>query len=109
MRRRNLDPWRKLVLMVVLPTVTALADERPLPKSDVDATTIRRKVFCGYQGWFRCPGDPAGEGWRHWSRESRTIGPNALTFEMWPDMTEYQDDEKFSAPGFTYADGKPAS
>src|SRR5262245_53870948 len=23
----------------------------------VDTTTLRKKVLCGYQGWFRCPGD----------------------------------------------------
>ena len=23
----------------------------------VDATTLHKKVLCGYQGWFRCPGD----------------------------------------------------
>ena len=28
----------------------------------VDATTVRGKVMCGYQGWFRCPGDAAGHG-----------------------------------------------
>ena len=45
--------------------------ESPPASPPVDATTLRHKVLCGYQGWFRCPGDPAGEGWRHWSRDSR--------------------------------------
>jgi hypothetical protein len=70
--------------------------------------TLRGKVLCGYQGWFRCPSDPANEGWKHWSRSSRRIEPETLTFEMWPDLTEYGDDEKYPAPGFTYPDGKQA-
>src|SRR5262249_36059527 len=64
--------------------------------------------LCGYQGWFRCPGDPAGEGWRHWSRSPRRITPDTLTFEMWPDTSELTDEEKYPAPGFTGPDGKPA-
>jgi hypothetical protein len=81
----------------------------PVPaRSDVDATTLRRKVLCGYQGWFRCPGDPSGQGWRHWSRDASKITPDTLTFEMWPDMAEYPDDERYPAPGFTDPDGKPA-
>ena len=50
--------------------------------SVVDATSLRGKVLCGYQGWFRCPGDPARLGWRHWSRDARKIGPATLTFEI---------------------------
>lgn len=64
--------------------------------------------MCGYQGWFRCPGDAANEGWRHWSRNANKIGPSTLTFEMWPDLTNFGDDEKYLAPGFTYPDSKPA-
>ena len=74
----------------------------------IDASTLRHKVLCGYQGWFRCPDDPAKSGWRHWSRDSRKISPETLTFEMWPDMTELDDDEKYPAIGFTAPDGNPA-
>ncbi len=68
----------------------------------VDATTLHQKVLCGYQGWFRCPGDGGGE-WIHWSRSSSTIAPDTLTFEMWPDMSEYTN--QYPAPGFTYPNG----
>jgi hypothetical protein len=103
------------VVLAVSPGLFALlgpggADEKPPPKkeAEVDAATLRHKVLCGYQGWFRCPDDPAKVGWRHWSRDARKIGPDTLTFEMWPDMAEYEDDEKYPAPGFTDGDGKPA-
>ena len=74
----------------------------------VDASTMRHKVMCGYQGWFRCPGDLAKGGWRHWSRDGRRISERSLTFEMWPEMSEYGADERFAASGFTMPDGKPA-
>lgn len=74
----------------------------------VDATTVRGKVMCGYQGWFRCPGDAAAMGWIHWSRDSRRIAPKLLTVEMWPDMTDYSTAERFAAPGFTYPGGRQA-
>ncbi len=74
----------------------------------VDTTSLRGKVMCGYQGWFRCPGDAADMGWIHWSRESRRIAPELLTFEMWPDMADYSATERYPAPGFTYPGGRPA-
>lgn len=82
-------------------------DDRSVGR-DIDATTLQHKVLCGYQGWFRCPGDPAGEGWRHWSRDSGRITPGSVTFEMWPDLSEADADETFPAPGFTDPDGRPA-
>jgi hypothetical protein len=88
---------------------SALSDESPATqKPAIDATTLRHKVLCGYQGWFRCPGDPAGEGWKHWSRSANKITPDTLTFEMWPDLTEFTNDEKYKAPGFTYPNGDAA-
>jgi len=74
----------------------------------VDATTLHGKVLCGYQGWFRCPGDGSGEGWLHWSRNRRRITPATVTFEMWPDLSEYSEQEKHRAPGFFHADKRPA-
>jgi hypothetical protein len=63
-------------------------------------------VLCGYQAWFRCPGDAMNSGWIHWSRDSKRISPETLTFEMWPDMTDYPEKERYAAPGFTDANGK---
>jgi hypothetical protein len=39
----------------------------PLPHPTVDATTLHKKVLCGYQGWFRATGD-GGTEWDHWNR-----------------------------------------
>src|SRR5579872_4303790 len=87
------------VLVATICTIqfgTVLKGEEPKAKKPrIDATTLNRKVLCGYQGWFRCPGDLANEGWRHWSRNDKRITANSLTFEMWPDMTEYADEEKY--------------
>ncbi len=82
------------------------AEDPPVP---VDAGTLHGKVMCGYQGWFRCPGDGSNLGWIHWSRDSHRIAPNSLSFDMWPDMSEYAADECFAAPGFSYPDGRAAA
>jgi hypothetical protein len=78
-------------------------------RHDVNAGTLVGKVLCGYQGWFRATGDPAGDGWVHWSRARDRIAPDTLTFEMWPDMSEYSAEEQYPAEGFTCPDGKPAT
>ena len=75
------------VIFLFICDVTTPADEPAV----VDARTLHHKVLCGYQGWFRCPDDPAKQGWRHWSRDGRKIGPDTLTFEMWPDLNEFEE------------------
>lgn len=77
------------------------------PPNQVDATTLDGKVLCGYQAWFRCPTDGTNSGWMHWSRRE-TISPTSLTFEMWPDLSEFSQNEKVAVPGFTHANGSPA-
>ena len=84
---------------------SAAADAAP---AVVSAASLRGKVMCGYQGWFRCPGDAANLGWVHWSRDSKRIVPETLTFEMWPDVRGYSTAERFAAPGFTHPDGSQA-
>jgi hypothetical protein len=74
----------------------------------VDASSFQHKVMAGYQGWFRCPGDAADQGWIHWSRNGNRLAPETLTFEMWPDLSDFPANERFAAPGFTHADGKQA-
>jgi hypothetical protein len=76
---------------------------------EVDAQTLLGKVLCGYQGWFRCPGDGTTGGWRHWSSKPDRIGPDTLTFDMWPDLSEYSAAELYPAPPFTYPGGQPAA
>lgn len=93
----------RLIVLLVLHAAPAMAAD---PPAVVDASSLRGKVLCGYQGWFRCPGDDAKEGWVHWSRDSKRIAPASLTFDMWPDMAEYP--RRYPAPGFTHADGRPA-
>lgn len=91
-----------LLLALLLPAVLLRAAD------EVDARSLRGKIMCGYQGWFRCSGDISGIGWSHWSRDAGHIDVNTLTFEMWPDMSEYPPEERFEAPGFTDAGGQQA-
>lgn len=80
-----------------------------LQGGEVDSSTMHHKVMVGYQGWFRALGDGTEDGWRHWSRNTRQITPRSVTFEMWPDMSEYAADEQFAAGDFSYAGGAPAT
>jgi hypothetical protein len=97
---------------VLLVPPTSVPAQAPPPGPDpavaVDSRGLRHKVLCGYQGWFRCPGDPAGEGYRHWSRRADELTPRSVTFEMWPDLGEFTPDEKYLVPGFTHPDAQPA-
>jgi len=44
------------------------------------------RVMCGYQGWFRAPGDGSGSGWVHYCRDSEFAQPKT---DLWPDVSEY--------------------
>jgi hypothetical protein len=75
-----------------------------------DPTSLTGKVMTGYQGWFNCEGDGAGLGWTHWATNrgrDKIFGPGNVTVDMWPDVSEYDEDETCTT-GFTYEDGTPA-
>ncbi len=72
----------------------------------VAPSTLHGKIMCGYQGWFNCSGDGAGRGWVHWGRNNK-FEPGFCTVDWWPDMSEYDADEKYPT-GFNYADGSTA-
>ena len=97
-----------LIYVGLLCLLTSLSAPATPEKIVIDASTLHGKVMCGYQGWFRAPGDLAGADWIHWSRATNRLAPETLTFEMWPDMTEYPPNERYEAPGFTYPGGSPA-
>ena len=97
-----------LAWLFALGALAALAAEEHAPRRP-DASTIHGRILCGYQGWFRCPGDGSKQGWIHWSRDRARLDPATLSFEMWPDLAECTPGERFAAAGFSYPDGSPAA
>ncbi|MEN8772020.1 MAG: glycoside hydrolase family 71/99-like protein [Akkermansiaceae bacterium] len=67
---------------------------------------LKGKIMTGYQGWFRAEGDGAGMGFHHYGK-GKKFGPNHLTIDLWPDMSEYEEEEKFETV-FRHRDGRPA-
>jgi hypothetical protein len=78
----------------------------PISGEQVETSTVLGKVMCGYQGWFRAPGDGSGQGWVHWGRGSE-FNPNKVTIDYWPDTRELTDEEKYPTE-FKHADGSTA-
>ena len=74
--------------------------------AEVDPSTLTGKVICGYQGWHAAEGDGLGRGWYHWQSKGE-LKPGRCSFDLWPDMTELQPDERFATP-FLFADGHQA-
>jgi hypothetical protein len=62
--------------------------------------TLVGKLIMGYQGWFACPGDAAGEGWLHW------FSDGAPTVDMLPDVSELSASERCHT-SMIAADGRP--
>lgn len=72
----------------------------------VDNSTLTGKIMSGYQGWFTCEGDGANRGWFHYGKRGE-FKPGQCTIDLWPDMSEMNDDEKY-ATAFKHADGSTA-
>jgi hypothetical protein len=99
-RADDTEPKRDDVIAAMRPY------EGPSAKG-VDPSTLTGKVVCGYQGWFTAPGDGSGRGWRHYPTKGQ-FKPGSCGIDLWPDMSELDDDEKYPTP-FRLPDGKPAA
>jgi len=80
--------------------------EGPNAKIQVETSTVLGKVMCGYQGWFRSPGDGSGQGWVHWGRRG-AFNPDSCTIDYWPDTRDLTEGEKYPTE-FKHADGSTA-
>ncbi|HBT77563.1 MAG TPA: xylosidase/arabinosidase [Planctomycetaceae bacterium] len=69
--------------------------------------TLTGKIMCGYQGWFTAEGDGSGGGWTHYGIQGK-FEPGFAAVDLWPDMSEMDDDEKYPTP-FRLADGSVAT
>ena len=86
-------------LLVVLFSGTA-------PKAFAQNNGLDGRVFVGYQGWFRAPGDGSEAGWYHYQK-NRQFKPGFCTIDLWPDVRELSAGERFKT-AFRHADGRVA-
>ena len=93
----------RIVVMMLIASISFI--KTGYAQDVVDATTLNNKIMAGYQGWFGAPNDGSGHGWIHWS--NGTPDADNITFDMWPDLREYDTDELFPT-NFYYADGSNA-
>ena len=82
----------------------AVAD--PERSEEARPTGIARRILTGYQGWFRAEGDGSGLGFQHY-RKGRKFEPGSCTIDLWPDLSEFDDDERFPT-AFRHQDGSTA-
>ena len=72
----------------------------------VSTDSLHGKVMCGYQGWFAAEGDGSNRGWTHYGSE-KMFRKGMCTFDLWPDLSEFDTDEKFPTP-LKHRDGTTA-
>ena len=89
--------------IIAAPIYTMAEPPSPVPA----ATSMSGKVFCGYQGWYRTPGDGSGLGYMHYETYGREFEPGKCGIDYWPDMSEATKEEKYPTP-FRHADGTTA-
>ncbi|MDP4240568.1 MAG: hypothetical protein Q8904_13970 [Bacteroidota bacterium] len=70
--------------------------------------------MCGYHGWFNCYGDgSAVERWVHWAAgtyksNNGLPAPGHLSFELYPDISDYNSTSLFQTAFDNLGDGQPS-
>lgn len=86
---------------------TSTAGGGGMAPAELDPGTMLGKHLFGYQGWFAAPGDGSPrDRWVHWF-SGNTPTAEAATFDLWPDLSELDDDELFPT-SLTLPGGAPA-
>jgi hypothetical protein len=73
---------------------------------EVDVSTLKGKVVCGYQGWFRCEGDGSNNGWHHYG-QGGSFEPGKCGIDLWPEVSGLAPEDRVDTP-FRHAGGRVA-
>lgn len=108
----NIHQMRRLSLLKTFVFVLSFGSFQLTARAQDNS--IIGKVICGYQGWFNCYGDGSPvERWVHWSRGTYRTNdglpsPGYLSFEMYPDVSDYQSSSLFQTGFANRGDGEPS-
>ncbi len=80
----------------------------PSDKAECRNPDFVKQVTIGYQGWFSAKGDGVSNVWKHWSPYKKIPSVNNVTFEMYPDVLEYNPSDLFTTNLGKLGNGKPA-
>lgn len=85
---------------------TLIEENEPIPTvSSSSYSEFIGKSVVGYQAWFKTGN--ATSGWNHWSG-SAPPAPNKLSFEIYPDVTEYLDTDLAQTSLANLGNGNPS-
>lgn len=70
----------------------------------ISTENMYNKIFCGYQGWFGAANDdPVNNiGWFHWCIYGTEPSPDSITFDIWPDYSEYDKNTLFYSTNYDW-------
>ncbi|MBB6460432.1 glycoside hydrolase family 71/99-like protein [Flammeovirga kamogawensis] len=77
------------LLVIGLTGLVLLFSFNKKKKEKINYPSYKGLVMCGYQGWFRAPGDGGYRGWGHFGKGT-AFDSEHITIDMWPEMSEYK-------------------
>lgn len=105
---RKPSVWSFTFMVLTIITLHSSAQVAPAAQS------VTGKLICGYQAWFNCYGDGSPvERWAHWSpgnyrSDTPKPAPGRITFEAFPDISEYPATSLFQTALGNLHDGRNA-